>query len=445
MNTMLTIEQLQKILADTPEVDGYKIIEQTTDSIELFFIKKELDMNRSKRVHYFQVTIYKDFAAEGNKYRGSSTIQIHPTMSEDEVRTAVSQAAYTAGFVKNKHYPLVEARPVIKQVPVSSFAGTSLTEWIPQLTAAVYEGDAVERIDGRGINSAELFINKINSRIVNSEGVDLKKEHYRGELELITNWQESGEEIELYKDLHFATFQPGQLSQAIDEMLELSREKALARPTPALNRHMILLTGEPVREFLQYYYIQSAAQSVYEQTSTLKLGENVQGADIVTKGDLLNMKLDPFLENSTASTSFDEDGLPVDSIAVIEQGKLLNYWGNTQYCYYLGATPTGNIRNMVFGGGSKSIEEMKRKPYLELLAFSDFQMDPLTGNFGGEIRLGRYFDGKDITFVTGGSISGNIKEVQSEMYLSKELQKENNFSGPQTIQLLNVAVSGKAE
>jgi predicted Zn-dependent protease len=441
MNTMLTMEQLQKILADTPEIDGYKIIEQTTDSMEAFFIKKELDMNRSKRVHYFQATIYKDFTVDAQEYRGSSTIQIHPTMSEDEVRTVVDQGAYAAGFVKNKHYPLVKPMPVMKRVPVSesSFAGTSLPDWIPQLTAAVFEADTLER--GR-INSAELFLNKINTRLINSEGVDLKKEHYWGELELITNWRESSEEIELYKDLHFATFQAGQITQGIREMLELSREKALAVPTPALKRHTVLLTGEPVREFLQYYYTQSAAQSVYEQTSTLKLNENVQGVKGASKGDLINMKLDPFLENSTVSSSFDEDGLPVDSVDIINRGKLLNYWGNTQYCHYLGVPPTGNIRNMVFSGGTKSIQEMKEQPYLELLAFSDFQLDSITGNFGGEIRLGRYFDGKAATFVTGGSISGNINEVQSEMYLSQELQRENSFSGPQTIRLLNVAVSG---
>ncbi|HBE80473.1 MAG TPA: peptidase U62 [Firmicutes bacterium] len=436
---MLTIEQLQRILTGIPEIKIYKVIEQMTDSIELFFIKKELDMNRSKKVHYFQATIYKDFSANGNDYRGSSTIQIHPTMSKDEVRTVINQAAYAADFVKNKYYPLVERKPVRNQVPVSSFAEAPLADWIPRLTAAVFEADTLER---GGINSAELFLNKINTRIINSEGVDLQKEHYRGELELITNWRESGEEVELYKDLHFATFQAGQFTQVLHEMLELSKEKALAAPTPSLNRHMILLTGEPVRDFLQYYFTQSAAQSVYEQTSTLKLNENVQGVDNDPKGDLISMKLDPFMENSTTSTPFDEDGLPVDSLDVIRQGKLLNYWGNTQYCHYLGVTPTGNIRNMVFSGGSKSIQEMKRQPFLELLAFSDFQMDPLNGNFGGEIRLGRYFDGKDTIFITGGSISGNIKEVQAELYLSQELQKENNFCGPQTIQLLNVAVSG---
>jgi len=69
-------------------------------------------------------------------------------------------------------------------------------------------------------------------------------------------------------------------------------------------------------------------------------------------------------------------------------------------------------------------------------------MDGLTGNFGGEIRLGWYFDGSNTIPVTGGSISGNIKDLQKEMYLSKELQKDNNFVGPKIVKLLNVSVAG---
>ena len=85
---------------------------------------------------------------------------------------------------------------------------------------------------------------------------------------------------------------------------------------------------------------------------------------------------------------------------------------------------------------------MKSEAYLELAAFSHFQMNPMTGNFAGEIRLGWYYDGKTRIPVTGGSISGNIREVQENMYLSKELQQDNNFIGPKTIQLYNVTVVG---
>ena len=49
---------------------------------------------------------------------------------------------------------------------------------------------------------------------------------------------------------------------------------------------------------------------------------------------------------------------------------------------------------------------------------------------------------RNIIPVTGGSISGNINELQNELFLSKELQKDNKFEGPKVIKLLNVTVAG---
>jgi predicted Zn-dependent protease len=433
-------EKIKTILESFPEIDGFKIIAQKTESVEVFLIKKTVDMHRTKKVAQFRVTVYKDFEADGVKYRGSSTTQLHPTMSEREIREALNEAAFAARFVRNKHYPLVKPTKIVKPVPPNNFAAASLTDWLPKLTKTVLAADTFKN---GWLNSAELFLNKVDLRIMNSEGLDLAFENYRGELEFITNWQEAGAEVELYQDIHFAAFKPESVVQSIRELLELSREKALAKPTPALKRHTILLTGEPVREFMQYYYIQSNAQSVYEQTATMQLGEKIQGAN--SKGDLLSIKLTPFLENSTESRPFDEDGVPLEPVEIFQQGTLVRNWGNQQYSHYLNVPATGNIRNMVITGGSKTVESFKKQPYLELFAFSDFQMDPLTGNFGGEIRLGKYFDGNTVIPVSGGSISGNIKEVQSEMFFSEELQRENNFCGPKTIQLFNVAVTGAVE
>ena len=66
----------------------------------------------------------------------------------------------------------------------------------------------------------------------------------------------------------------------------------------------------------------------------------------------------------------------------------------------------------------------------------------MTGNFGGEFRLGIYNDGTKEIPVTLGSIAANIKEVQDKMYLSRELAKDNNFIGPKLIKLYEVRIAG---
>lgn len=429
--------KIKKLLSTCQEIAGFRIIEHKVEAGELFFVKKELDMNRVKAVHHFAVTVYKDFSEHNIKYRGSATANLHPTMNEEEIKQVIADLSFAAGFVKNQYYPLPQPAATDGQPPLSNFASHPISHWLPKITEAVFKND----IQSQGcLNSCELFLDKVYTRVINSEGIDSSFEGYKGQLEFITACQGKSEEIELYKNLLFAGYDAQAIAGEVAEMLALCKERACACPTPAVKKHTVLLTGEPVEEFLQYYTAKASAHSVYNKLSEAKLGENIQGLNV--KGDLINLLLDPSLENSTDSAPFDEDGFPLKPAVLYENGILKKYWGDVRHCHYLNVEPTGMIHNIVVQGGKKSVTAMKQAPYLELVAFSDFQMDSLTGDFAGEIRLGWYFDGTRTIPVTGGSISGNIKEMQEEMYLSSELQKNNNYLIPRTIQLFNVAIAG---
>ncbi|MBQ1878698.1 MAG: TldD/PmbA family protein, partial [Erysipelotrichaceae bacterium] len=75
--------------------------------------------------------------------------------------------------------------------------------------------------------------------------------------------------------------------------------------------------------------------------------------------------------------------------------------------------------------------------------FSSFVMNPMTGDFGGEIRLAYYYDGKTVTPVTGGSMTADISEVIKTIRLSRETEQYDYCLVPRTIRLLNVAISGE--
>lgn len=431
------IERIKKLILESTNIDDFKIVENKINASELFFVKKGLDMYRAKDIHNFNITVYKNFEEENIKYTGSSSAIIHPTMSDEKVLKVIEKVAFAASFIKNKYYYLVEPSDKIQPEITSDFSGKSLNEWLPTLTESIYNSDICDK---GGINSSELFLNRICTRIVNSKGIDVSFTTYKGEMEFITNWKENTEEIELYKHIDFSEMDCFLINKTVKEMLIMSKEKAIASPTPPLLKHTILLTGEPVIELLNYYLAKASAKSVYNGTSVAKLDENIQGNE--AHGDLITLTLDPFMKNSTNSAPYDADGFPVKSVDVFKKGVLNRYHGDVRHCHYLNIEPTGSISNVIIEGGSDSITDFKKDPYLEIVAFSDFQMDDLTGDFGGEIRLGWYFDGTNTISVTGGSVSGNIKDSQKEMYLSKELQKNNSFIGPKTVKLLNVSVAG---
>lgn len=430
------MDKIKNILENS-QADGYKIIETKTVSEESFLVKKAIDLTRSKEVHHFSVTVYKNFQNNAAKYKGSSTFNVHPSMKEEEVKKLVDNGIFAAGFVKNEYYEIQKVENQKIEDLKSEFSAGKLSDWIPKLIEALYINDNEEK---GGINSAEIFLNKNFKRILTSSGVDSSYSSYDGMIEFITTWKET-EEIELYKMLAFSDYDPKFISDAASEMIFLAKERANAKDTISSGRYRVILSGEPVKEILSYYVNKSRASSVYNKISTIKIGDLIQGKEV--KGDLINLVLDPKIKNSVYSSPIDNDGLVLSRVSIIEHGKLKSYHGDLRHSYYLGTKPTGNIGNFVVSAGSKSISDMKKEPYVELVTFSDFQMNPVTGEFAGEIRLGWYFDGGITKKITGGSLSGNIQNNHNNMYLSKEIQNNGGFVGPKAIEMFDLTIAGK--
>jgi PmbA protein len=431
------LDRIKNVLMNHKNISGYKICETRTEANELFFIKKKVDMDRAKSVLQYKVTVYIDYEENETRYLGASSTSIYPTMSDAEIEEVITEAAFAAKFVKNPYYPLAKAVPCYKPMKESNFSKESLPYWMNEITKAVYKNDIYEK---GGINSCEIFLNKVDMRIVNSEGVDAHSVEYKGMIEFITTWKEEGEEIELYRCLNCSEFSAEKIAEEVEGMITICKEKAIAKSTPTVGKCPVILTREAVRDLFSYYYSKSHASSVYNETSTWKLGEKIQGAEV--KGDLITMTLDPYMDNSVYSRAFDEDGYPLEAVTILEKGILQRYAADTRYAYYLNVTPTGTINNIIVNGGRYTTADLRKGTYLEVAAFSDFYVDKMTGDFCGEIRLAWVFDGKESRPVTGGSITGNINELQEELYFSQELQKDNNFEGPEIVKLMNVTVAG---
>ncbi len=432
------IKRLKKLLNSTKDVNAWKIIGKEIQAEELFFIKNNLDMNRSKTVKHIYLTIYHDFKEDRN-YRGSVSVRLHPTYSTKEVEDVINKCLLSIKHVRNEPYPLPKPAESSVRIPESRFVSKPIEDWLKPLSESLFQEDTFKN---GCINSAELFLNREQTRILNSEGIDVSWSSYNGTLEVITEWNGGDEDVELYKLVHFSDFFTDNFPDIVKNQLTLCQDRSTAKPTPPMNAP-VLLSGEPVQELLSYYLSQASAENVYNQISLAKPGESIQGEKIT--GDKINIHLEPYLENSIGSSAWDMDGFSLKPVSIIENGILKKYWGPLRFTHYLDSPPTGRVPNIVVSPGKQPVDEIRRDEYLEILSFSDFQCDPLTGDFGGEIRLAYYSpekSGNNRYPVTGGSISGNIKNVQHELILSKETRVMDNFKGPEMIKLLNVSITG---
>ena len=157
----------------------------------------------------------------------------------------------------------------------------------------------------------------------------------------------------------------------------------------------VILSGREAEEVFAWFFGNSTTGAIFTKASPFALGANVQQAEDGEKvEDPIDIWAEPFIKGLTASAAFDADGFPIERTAVIARGYLKTLVGAIRYADWLGVERKGSFPLFSVSPGSMTIADMKAKPYLEPVMFSDFRLDSVTGDFGAEIRLAYYFDGK---------------------------------------------------
>lgn len=408
----------------------YIIIENKRESVEFYFIKKALDMNRKKKVLSYKVRIFNSFFKEGEEFKGDSTVVIHPTMSFDDIDQAINNGYFAASFGTNKSYKVPSGYIGEEVIKESKFKDISLEDAALRMRSALYKNDNFEK---GFINSAEIFVHKIEKRIINSRGADAAYIKYKTDGEFITQWIEN-DDVELYNSFSYEDIEEAELALMVKGAILNTGYRDKAVRSPKTGKYNVVLSGENVKTIFEYYLENSNTQMVYEKYSTFRIGHSVQGEEV--KGDKLNIIL-------TSSVPFSNEGIELKDRVLIKDGKLKTIHGPFRFADYLGITPIGQYDGAFISGGSISEEDMFQDGDLHIVKFSDFQMDSFTGDFFGEIRLALVKSGEEIIPLTGGSLSANIKDVQGNLCLSKEVQNDGAFKVPVKIKLKDIQISGE--
>lgn len=426
------LEKIRNIVAEM-NVSDYRIVEKKTVSHQAFFVKQKLDQHRISDTTHTELTVYMDSEKDGKKFRGSAGKEIFRGESAEDIRKDIEGLKYNATLAVAPYYELVkeekhsEAR---KEYDLESLLKTVV--------------DAVQNVKDtatESINSYEIFVNEYYYHIVNSQGVDISFNTMNEEVEIIINSLDGSHEIELYHDVEFAGKPLNEITEGILEVFKQANDRTQAVPTKKMLNATVLLSCEDNEEFFSYFLTKANTNAVFNRMSQVKIGDPTHEGE--TLGDKVTVELKKELPFSSRNLPYSMDGNKARDLTIVEDGVYKSYFGDQKTAYYLGVEDAVPAFNIEVRGGTKTVEEMKKEPYLEIVTTSGFQMNPMTGSFGGEIRLGYYFDGEKTVPVTGGSITVNMNKVLGNMYMSKETKQYDNIVLPKTIQLFNVAVAGE--
>jgi len=437
------------------------------------------------------------------RFRGEATITIFPSFSLEDCVAKIRQAVSAASKSRNPWFSLPAPSPLSVQIPTSGFEALSFEDRVKSIRSALYspfehmnQPKAVPIVDclampknvNPRINSLELFISKEQRRLLNSQGIDYSRTIWRGYSEFVVEADSSADiaanspannpadipanslsknladgssadgsadnpysTVELFDDIEFSEPDPERLAQSIGDRLIQVGDRALARPMPRLSGIPLILRGKEAEEIFSWFFENSRTEAIYSKASPFRPGANVQGGneniEAEHKGngaiiEPLDLWAEPVISGLPASAAFDSDGFPLERTLVIENGILKTLIGSVRHADWLGVPRRGAFPLFSVSLGSMSLEEMHAFPYIEPVMFSDFRLDSMTGDFGAEVRLAYYFDGKNVIPVTGGSISGSMSTMRTTMRRTKETAMVSRSVCPIAVMLQGAIIAG---
>ena len=423
------METLKRLL-ETSGADHWTIRETREEGWEFYFIGPKLDQNRITNTLTYSVTVYR--LHDG--MLGSASGEIPVTLSEAEMKQEIQDLLTSASFVNNRPYALrrpTEGEGLKEDVDVRAISA----DFIKTL-------QSVEETPETNLNSYEIFVARVRSRFVTSEGIDITEVYPKSAAEVIINARSEEHEIELYRMYRSGTCASESMKQDIAKTMQSGLDRLKAGDTPSLGRMKVLFSTDDATAIYNYFLTRMNVMAVYQRISDWKIGEPVVPD---AEGDLVTIQALASLPNSSANRTFDEEGARIRDLDLIRDGIAASYWGNAMFSDYLGVEDTFLVGNVKVQAGTKSEAELRTGRYLEVIAFSDFQVDPLTGDIFGEIRLAYLHDGDKVQIVKGGSVSGSMRDCAKHLWGSKELVQYDSALIPAVTLLEDVTVTGVSE
>lgn len=409
------------------QVSDWLLVETKTVSHQAFFIGQKLDQHRISDTDSYVLTVYMDVDGQ----RGSAEREIFLSQSDEEISKVIEEMKFSASIALNPHFTLVANERYHEDQ-----AKADLLDSYGKVIKAV------QAINDRGnekINSYEVFVNQDYFHMVNSQGTDISFNKLSEELEIVITSLSDGKETEIYYMLSCGTDQTVEnIIERIDNVFVLAADRSKAQPCKTMLNAHVIMTGEDMREFFYYFLSKTSTSAIYRRISQVKIGDHFQDG----KGDKITMEIRRQLPLSSANRPYSPDGCKARDFFLVRDGVCVSYHGDNTTACYLGVKDIAPAYNFVVSPGSKSLAKMESQPYLKVVQFSSFMVNPITGDFGGEFRLAYLYDGEKVTPVTSGSITANMHSALNNCYLSTETVQLDNCIVPKAIELFDINVAG---
>jgi len=425
------------------EIAAWTVRHVTTDGVQVYAVPKQIESQRTVNSENYEIDVLcNTTAADGSPTVGSGDVTILP---DDDIGAAIDKAALVASLVSNPPHSIPKPAPFpdisltdeeFKKDPLPA-----MNDLMENLRATASKFQAVR------MTGAECSGEIRNTHLVNSNGIDAKQEDTRIAMEFVLKAQKDERESESFFELtrrRIADLDPEEeIQRRASHSLDLLKAEA-----PASRQGAVILRNDALATFvsgasLTQGVIQNlaSAASKYAKISSWEIGKSVFTGEV--KGDALTVWANRCIPYGVTSNRFDREGVPAQRIELIRENILLAFSASQRYAEYLDIPVTGAFGGVELPPGHISAADLLSDPHIEIIQFSWFNPDPITGDFASEIRFGYLVENGERKPFKGGQLIGNYMQALADVRWSTETGFFGDYLGPITARFNDLKLSGE--
>jgi PmbA protein len=437
------LEDLVKALKSRKDIAAWTVRHISTRGAQVYAVPKQTESRRLIEREVYKLDVLRQSSQpDGTSVVGSGDITLLPG---DDIAAGIEQAVLVAGLVSNPAHGIPAPAP-LPEVDL-------LDRDLEHNPAAVMDSvmESIRRAAGQEpsvhLSAAECFGEVETIHLLSSRGIDAQQRLSQIDIEVTLHSAHGDREVETYRQRRRRRVADLELESEIATATRRTLDLLEAGAPPSW-QGAVLLRGEGLATFVAgdplgggVLQTLGSASSKYAKISSWEIGKSIfRGA---VTGDPLSVWANRTIPYGTSSDRFDEEGLPAQRVQLIRANELATFVASQRYADYLELKPTGAFGGLELPAGQHSASALLAEPHVEIIQFSWFNPDPITGDFASEIRLGYFTQNGVRKPFKGGQLIGNFMDALANVHWSTETGFLGNYLGPHTARFNDLKVAGE--
>jgi predicted Zn-dependent protease len=434
----MMLRKITDALNKRSDLAGWTVQHSVRRGAQVYAVKGKTEAQRMAEVEQYRINVLCWTSdAQGNQTVGSGEATILPG---DNVESAIETAVLVAGLVSNPVHTL-PAPSVLPDVPLVDPALQKDTSAATKTIMERIQASASQNHEDVYLTAAECFGEVQTTRLVNSRGIDAEQEATEIRIEFVLHGRRGDKDVETFTEMRRRRAVDLHLEEEIEKRRRHTLDLFEALSAPVW-QGPVVLRDHALATFMDGGVLQTmgSAEAKYANISRWEIGKSIFRGEV--HGDPLTAWANRCMPFGIHSSRFDAEGVPAHRLELIRDNELVAFSASQRYADYLKLPATGAFGGIEIAPGTTPSAALLSEPYAEIIQFSWFNPDAITGDFTSEIRLGYLVENGSRKPFRGGQLIGNYLDALADVRWSAETGMFGGYLGPHTARFNSLKIAG---